>query len=123
MRTLWKAGIVHPFHPRIVMQEFGHLPAVLYMALDTQRDRLDSLQEQKGAQRRENCACGPLVDAPASRNVCGLAKMIGIDEAVIGRVRLIEHGETRGMFPPGKVAAVDDRAAQRGSVATHELGE
>src|SRR5271154_1566686 len=49
--------------------------------------------------------------------------MIGVDEAVIRGVRLIEHWETRGMFLPWKIAAVDNGPAQGCSVPTHELGE
>ncbi len=49
--------------------------------------------------------------------------MIGVDQTVIGRVRLAEHRETLGVLLPGKLAAVDDGAAERGAVPAHELGQ
>ena len=64
------------------------------MALDPQRQRLDSLQQQEGAHRRQNGPGGSLVHAAAAGNVGGIPEMVGVDKTVIGRVRLAEHRET-----------------------------
>ena len=45
-----KAGVIDPGDAGIVAQEFGDLARVLDMALDAQRDRLDALQQQEGAE-------------------------------------------------------------------------
>ena len=47
--------------------------------------------------------------------------MLGVDEAVIGFVGLVEGGKAAGVLGPGKAAAVDDRAAERGAVAAEKF--
>ena len=49
--------------------------------------------------------------------------MIGVDQAVIRRVWLVERREARSVLFPGEVAAVHDGSAQRGAVAAHKLGQ
>ena len=49
--------------------------------------------------------------------------MVGVDQAVIGRVRLVEHREAAGMLLPVEPAGIDDGAAERGAVAAHEFGQ
>ena len=47
--------------------------------------------------------------------------MIRVDQTMIGRVGLIEHREALRVRLPGKPAAVDDRATERGAMPAHEL--
>ena len=79
-----KAGIVDPGDARIVTQEFSDLAGILDMPLDAQRDRLDALQQQKGAQRRQHRSDRALIDAAAARDIGRRPEMLGVDEAVIG---------------------------------------
>lgn len=47
--------------------------------------------------------------------------MLGIDQAVIGRVRLVKHGKARRIRLPRKSSAIDDDAAHRSAVTAEEL--
>ena len=78
---------------------------------------------RKALERRQHRAGGALIDAAAARDIGAGAEMIGIDEAVIGRVRRAEHREALRVLLPGKLAAVDDDAAHGRAVAAHELGQ
>ena len=118
-----KAGVIDPCDARIVAQEFGDAARILDMALDAQRHRLDALQQQEGRQRRQHGAGGALIDAAAARDIGGRAEMLGVDQAVIGRVGLVEHREAPRVRLPGKAAGIDDGAAERGAVAAHEFGQ
>src|SRR5690349_7887939 len=104
-------------------QKLGDCLAVFDMTLDTKRKRLDPLQQQKGTQGRQYRSGSPLVDAPAAPEIGGFLEMIGVDQIVIGGIRLGEHGEAIGVFFPGETAAIDDGSAESRSVATHELRE
>ncbi len=93
------------------------------MALHSQRDRLDALQKQKRAQRRQHCPGRPLVDSAAATKIGALAEMLAVDQAVIGRVWLIEHREAGGVLFPIEITAVDDGSAEGRAVAAHKLGK
>src|SRR5271170_5026710 len=118
-----KTNVIDPLDVGMSFEEVRDLSAVFDMAFQPQGDGFDSLQQQESAQRSQDRPGGALVDAAATRNVCGFAKMIGIDKVVIGVVRLAEHWETSRMFPPGKIAAIDNRSTEGCAVASHELGE
>ena len=47
--------------------------------------------------------------------------MLGVDQAVIGRVGLVEHREAARVRFPREAAAVDDGAAERRAVAAQEF--
>ena len=66
-----EAGIIDPLDARVVAQEFGHPPGILDMALDPQGDRLDALQQQEGAERRQHRAHRALIDAAAAPDIGG----------------------------------------------------
>ena len=113
--------IVHRLDARIAVQELGNLAGVLDMPLDAQRQRLDALQQQKRIHRRKHGAHGALVHAAAAADEGRGAVMLGVNEAVVGRVGLREHGVARRIVGPREGAAVHDDAAQRGSMAAHEF--
>src|SRR5215475_11867855 len=100
MRVLRKARIVEPCHSRIVPQELSNFAGVLDMPLHPERNRLDPLQNEESAKRRQNGAHGPQKDTAAPRNISGRTEMIGIDEAVIGLIRLVEHRKALGVVLP-----------------------
>ena len=49
--------------------------------------------------------------------------MVGVDEAVIRTIRLIEHRKSIRVLLPGEFAGIDNNSAQRRAVSAHELGE
>src|SRR5271165_2377027 len=48
--------------------------------------------------------------------------MVDVNHAVIRNLRNVELVKALGMITPGKVAAIDDHAADTGAMAAHELG-
>ena len=118
-----KAGVIDPGHAAVLAQKFSNAARVLDVALDAQCHRLDALKQQEGGERRQHGAGGALIDAAAARDIGAGAEMLGIDQAVIGNVALVEHREALLVRSPRKAAAVDDGAAERRAVAAHELGQ
>ena len=118
-----KARIVDPGYTRVGAQEFGDAAAILHMALDTQRHRLDALQQEKRGKRGQHGAGGAPKDAAAARDVGGVAEALGIDQAVIGCVRLVEFRKARGMSALREAAGIDDGAAERGAVTAQKFGQ
>src|SRR6516225_9619308 len=66
VRVIGKTRIIDPVDLWVPAQEFGHRPAVFYVAFYPQRDRLDPLQEQECAKRGQHRTCNSLVHAPAA---------------------------------------------------------
>ncbi len=118
-----EAGVIDPGHAAVLTQKFGDAAGVFDVALDAQRHRLDALQQQKRGQRRQHGAGGALIDAAAARDIGAGAEMLRVDQTVVRRVALVEHRKALLVRRPGKAAAVDDGAAERGAVAAHELGQ
>src|SRR5579884_827689 len=51
-RAIWKSGIIDPFDCAMCAQELSHSARVLYVALHSERQCLDTLQEQKTIEGR-----------------------------------------------------------------------
>jgi hypothetical protein len=49
IRALRKSGVIDPLDPAIIAQEFGYGPGVFDVALHSQRERFDPLQQQECA--------------------------------------------------------------------------
>src|ERR1700733_6359848 len=49
--------------------------------------------------------------------------MIGVDQAMIGRIWLVECGELVRMLLPVEIAAIHNRPAERGAMAAQKLGK
>src|SRR5215469_16890417 len=122
MRVIFETGVLDPFDPGIAAKKFGDAPAIFEMALETQGNGFDSLQQQKSIKRRERRARRPRAYAAAATDVRGVLEMIGVNQIVIGRVGLAEHREASGVFLPRKLSAIDDDTAERRTVAAHEFG-
>src|SRR5205085_6678814 len=104
-------GVVDPRDAAMVAEEFRDAPAILDVALDAKRERLDALQQEERAQRREHGAGRPLIDAAAASDVRCVLEMVHVDETVIRGVRLREDRETLYVLPPREPAAVHDDPA------------
>jgi len=98
-----ESRVVHGLYPRVGAQEFGHLAAVLDVAVDSKGDGLDSLQQQERIHRRQHRAQRALIDAAAPADERGGAVVFGVHEPVVGLVGLTEHGEEAACFVQGKV--------------------
>src|ERR1700758_1734330 len=84
-RVIWafrKAGVIYPFHARIVAQEFRDALGIFHVSIDAQRYRFDSLQQQESAQRREHRPERSLAYAAATRYIRRAPKMLGVNQAV-----------------------------------------
>lgn len=121
-----KAGVVDPRDLGVRGQEFGDLLRVFAVSLHSEVKRLQTLQELERIERRERRTqvSQPLnagLDAEGDVAEPGeVAKDLPELQPVIARVRLGEVGESART--PVEVASVDDQTADRGAVATDELG-
>src|SRR5258708_7452574 len=91
------------------------------MTFHAKRDRLNPLQQKKRVEGRQNRTHRTLIDATRALDESAGPKLLGIDHAMIGLVRLVEGSETLGLFRPRKATAVDDGATERGTVATEKF--
>ena len=85
-----------------------------------QRQRLESLQELEGVERRNRRAnVAQQLDARAQRigDRSERLRRLGPDRAVVGFIRLREQGEALGVLLPREIAAIDDQAADRCAVS------
>ena len=91
------------------------------MALHTQRECLNSLQEQETIERGQRSSGISLSDCTAARHISCIAIMLDIDHAVIGGFRPVQHIEAFGIIAPREFAAVDNHSTQSRTVSPHEL--
>src|SRR5581483_6686540 len=91
MSAVSEARVVYPLDPGILAQKLRYFFSVLDVTLDPKRKRFDSLEQEESAERRQDRPGGSLVHTPATPNVCGFFEMVGIDQVVIGGIRLAEH--------------------------------
>src|SRR5438045_8948446 len=75
------------------------------MALHTQREGLNSLQQQETIEWRQRSSGVSLSHSSTPRDIGGIAVMLDIDNAVIGGVRVIYHVITVGLLAPRKRSA------------------
>src|SRR5208283_740355 len=105
-RIVRKASVIHPIDHRMCPQEFRNLTCVFYVAFHTERERLNSLQEQKSVKRRKRGTSVSLTDGSATRDKSGIPVMVNVDDAVISDLRAIQHVELVWILAPGKFTAV-----------------
>src|SRR5690606_25438076 len=60
---------------------------------------------------------------PAAGDIGGGAQGLGVDHAVVGGVRFVEHGEPGFVGGPIKVAGIDNNPAHGGAVAADIFGQ
>ena len=114
-------GMVHAAHLRVGGEELHHLQGILNVPLHAQRQRFQTLQQDKGIERGNRRACVAQDDGTnacyESRRTCHVGK----HRAVIGGVGLGERGILVGLRLPVERAAVHNHAAEARAVAAYEL--
>ena len=112
-------AVVHPGHPFVLLQEFGHGLRVLAVALHAQVQRLQSQVEQEAV---EGAGHRPQVAHQLCRGLGDVghpAEGLRVGQPVVALVRLAQSRELVGMGRPVEVAAVHDGAAHRCGVPVH----
>ena len=117
-----KCGMVDFRHLGMLGKVFDDLERILRVALDAQRQRLDSLQEDPRVERADGRSGVAQDDGTDARHEGGGAGHVGEDGAVIARIRFGERGIFVGVGFPVELAAVHDHAAEGAAVAADELG-
>ena len=107
----------------MVLQEIGHFFGVFTVSFHAQAECFKALHDQKGIERSQSGAGIAQGNHAAAPDESRCAKGFGIDHAVVGGVRLVEHGELRLVGGPVKLPGVDHHTCYGGAVATNVLGE
>ncbi len=108
VRVVGQAGVADPGHQRVGLEELRHLEGVVGVALHAQGQGFQALQQQEGVHRRQCCAGVAQRHGAGPGDKGGGAELLGVDHAVVGRLRGVEAGELLRVVGPGEVAAVDD---------------
>src|ERR1700681_3583699 len=98
----------------MIAKVLGDLPGILHMTFDAEGHRFYSLQQQEAIEWRQRRAGIPLADCPAAGDISSIAKMVDVNHSVIRNLWPVEHVKAFGIFPPRKLATVDDHSAQSG---------
>jgi hypothetical protein len=117
-----QAGVVHPRHVRVRLERFRDDLGVLTVALHPQRERLRLLERVPGVERRLLVAevAHPAGDGREGERLVA-ERLDEVDAVVRGVVRR-DLRELLGVLAPRERAAVDEDAADGGSVAGEPLG-
>ena len=84
---------------------------------------LDALQDQERVERRDRRAGVAQRDDAGAADIGRGSQRLGVDDAVVADVRLVEAAEPRLVLGPGELARIDDRPADRGAMAAEVLGQ
>mmetsp|Transcript_5968 Transcript_5968/g.23715 ORF Transcript_5968/g.23715 Transcript_5968/m.23715 type:complete len:341 (+) Transcript_5968:5957-6979(+) len=123
VRVVLQAGVVDPADLWVVLEVLGHRGGVVADAVQPQRQRLDALQDLEGIEgRQRRTGVAQRHDAGAA-NVGRRAQGLGVDDAVVAGVGLIQALEAVLVLGPGEFAGVDDGAADAGAVAAEVFGQ
>ena len=114
-----QARVIDPGDLGMGDQPVGDRQGVLAMALHPQGQRLKALEQQKGVEGTKRRAEVAQTLNAGFDNVGKTAEALGIDQAVVARVRLSEFGVAP--VRPIKLAAIHNHAAEAGAVAADVL--
>ena len=119
--VLRQARVVHLGDVAVTSQELNDLLGVLDMTVDAQRQGLGALEQDPGVKRANASALVTQQDGADIGREGGRAGSLGKRDAMVGGIGL---GDLRILAArlPVKVAAIDNHAAQRGTVTANELG-
>ena len=119
--VIGQAGVIDLLHLGVVGQELDDLFGVFIVAVQTQGERLGTLQQHPCVERADAAAQIAQDHGAHIGHKGGRAGSLGKADAVVAGVRLREGGEFAAGLPV-ELAGVNDDAAQRGAVAADELG-
>src|ERR1700724_2197295 len=105
----------------MVAQILRYPLGVLHMAFDAERQRLDPLKQQEAGQGRQSRPGVSLANGPTTRDIGARAIVFGVDHAMIGGFRPVQHIKALGMPPPRKSSAINNHSTERRAVPSHEF--
>ena len=107
----------------MTLQEIGNLQRVVTDAVHAQCQGFDALQNQEGIERRNRRTHIAQRHDAGTADVGSGAERFGINDAVVGNIRLIEALELGLVLRPRELAAIDDDAAKAVAMAAEVLGQ
>ena len=116
------AGVVYALHQRMALQEIDHGQRVAAGALLAQAQRLQALQQQEGAVRRQRRAAVAQQHGTGPRDEGAVGKFLGEDKALVGRLGRAELRVAPRVRHPVEAAAVHNQPAQHIAVSADGLG-
>ena len=116
------AGVVYALHQRMSLQEIDHGQRVAAGALLAQAQRLQALQQQEGAVRRQRSAAIAQQHGAGPRDEGPVGEFLGEDKALVGRLGRTELRIAPCMRHPVEAAAVHDQSTQHIAVSANGLG-
>ncbi len=123
----WKSGIVDPCYIGVLLEKLGDTLRIGAVTLHPDMKRFDSLKEQEGVKRGEaHSLVSESFDAgfDSEGNISQAREVSKHLPEFHSVVAGIGFCETRvSALAPVEVASIDHDASDRGSVASHELGE
>ena len=111
---------MYSLYLRVLAEVLNYLQRVEYVALNTQREGFQTLEEYECVERRDSSAGVAQEDSSDVGHESCRANCVREADAVVGWVRLGDPCVSAGLLPV-EVAAVYDNAADRCSVAADEL--
>ena len=121
IRVVRQRRMVHMLNLRVIGQELNDLLGVLNVTLDTQRQSLSALQQQKCVERRNGSTSITQQDSADVGYESSRTNCICKRDAVITRVRLSDRCILAGCLPV-ELAGINNDAAEGRAVAADELG-
>ena len=121
VRMIRQRRMVYMLNLRVIGQELNDLLGVLNVTLDTQRQSLSALQQQKCVERRNGSTSITQQDSADVGYESSRTNCICKRDAVITRVRLSDRCILAGCLPV-ELAGINNDAAEGRAVAADELG-
>ena len=120
VRMVLEARVVDLRHLRVLREEFENLLGIFHMAVKAERKRFGALEQEEGVERGNR---GTFVTQENGADIddIGSGACSGRERHAVTR---IHFGELRELArcSPVKLAAVNNHAAERGTVTADELG-
>ena len=118
----FEAGVVHPGHLRVVLEELGAGESILAVTRHAEVKRFQTEVQEERILRRLNGTEVAHELGGSLRDEGALAESLRVSEAVVARIRFGEALELVVMGFPVEVATIHNAAAHRSSMAIHVLG-
>src|SRR5271170_4017209 len=118
-----QARIIHPRHLVVTLKVSRNLSRAVADSIHSQRQRLDTLQNQKGIEWRYGCSGIAQRHYTSAADIGRRPQRFGIDHSVIAHVRLIEPPKTPLVIRPRKFTRVDDGTTDARPMTAEILGQ